>query len=78
MPHHDTDGPPLPECQTQKCIYGGTYGTTRITWCAECVKLIQKRLLAALQRCCYDLDDGHPAGRHVRSREERKLMGGGS
>ena len=78
MTHHDTDGPLPPECQTQKCIYGGAYGEKRITWCNECVERIQIRLLAALQRCCYDLDDGHPPGRHVRSRAERKFAEGGS
>ncbi len=78
MPHHDTDGPPAPDCETQRCIFGGAYGENRITWCNECVKKIQGRLLAALQRCCYDLDDGHPPGRHVRSREERAILKGGS
>ena len=79
MPHHDTDGPPPPECQTQKCIYGGEYGEKRITWCNECVDKIKTRLLSAMQRCCYDLDDGHAHGRHVvRSRAEQKLAKGGS
>lgn len=69
MPHHDLTEFPENPCGTGECVWDNI-GGQRIEWCTECMDKIRTRLLAALNRCCYDLDEGHPPGRHVRSRKE--------
>ena len=65
MPHHDPLEFPENPCSTGECSWD-RIGGKRVMWCSECGGELLMALRMAQSRCCYDLNEGHPASKRHR------------